>query len=277
MSFIIAKIIDGKFDIRSDSRITDPKIIQTNPLSGILKTIIIDPKTCISFAGIVDEANMAIEYLLQNQFTSINEIVSYLLSVNINSNDKTDFIVKSLHKEDPCMFKISGGNIEENMQSAWIGDYLAFSLFQSQMNSQNENLDLRQKIENSFKHVLQDESIESVGDYHIHVVSRNDVFEYNIRIDLDLGPQTIKIEKANEWTTIPLGTAMNGSFGMSYLVSNIESKYAIGVYYTHGNFGVLLYPKFSMKPIIIKGGNCKMFVEFIQKEFEIKLEGMIMN
>ena len=60
MTIVIGRIIDNDIYIESDSRITDFRLVQTNLLTGLLKTIILNPFLCLSFAGFVEYAEKAL-------------------------------------------------------------------------------------------------------------------------------------------------------------------------------------------------------------------------
>ena len=53
MSLIVARIVEDNIYIESDSKITDDRLVRSDPLCGLLKTLILNPVICISFAGIV--------------------------------------------------------------------------------------------------------------------------------------------------------------------------------------------------------------------------------
>jgi hypothetical protein len=275
VSIVIAKIIGDYFDIRSDSRVTDPNLVKGDMLTGILKSVIINENLCISFAGGVLDAQNALKFILQKQFVDINNIIGYLLKINRETDFGTEFIISYITISTKDIIKISNGVIENNLRTAWIGDYEAFRLFQEQMilNETSTNLTQQQKINNAFEYVLKNGNIETVGDYHIQIGSPKNKFEYCIRLELTAGPQNF----FGVGGRISFGTAMNGSFGMSYLTSNKEKEYAIGVHFTHGNFGVLLYPMVSLSPIIIENCNGQAFINRVYEKFNITIGGFILT
>jgi len=274
MSLVVARIFNGQFEIHSDSRLTRQADLHPSQLTGILKTVLFDSKTCISFAGGVDDATEALSKVFEFDDLPISNLIEILLGANIKSINQTDFIVASILTGDSKLYKITNGKVETELQSAWIGDYEAFNYFQSKLLELPGKDRTRTSIGDSFKQVLNNGNFPTVGDYHIHVVARGNRFEYNHSISINLGPQTLTLQP-NVLKTLPDGTAGNGSFSMNYMVSNDEGKQAVGVHYGHGRFGVLLYPRCSLSPKVIRDVSCSEFACAVQKQFGVALTGIL--
>ncbi|MBF4466219.1 hypothetical protein [Flavobacterium sp. LC2016-12] len=125
MTLVIGKIVQGSLRIDSDSKITDPNIPSNrkNIFSGLLKTIILHPRLCFSYAGGVDTAQEAIEQVYKLEELTIEKVKKLLHEINKSSNYETDFLIGALENQ-PLLYKISNGEIVPSNQNHWIGMFL---------------------------------------------------------------------------------------------------------------------------------------------------------
>lgn len=276
MTLVIARITDKGIRIDSDSKLTDPAVIRPNPLSGVLKTIVLDRTICVSYAGAVIYAQEAIEHLYSlNRRMSANEVVVELVKINLKSNAETDFLVVSL-QGTPTIYKISNRKVETSKTSSWIGEYSAFNLFQQEFIKGAENKDQLKLQGDIFENILTSRKVESVGGFLITVHSTLYGLQYMIKVDIRMGTQQIKLNGPGEFK-IPLGTAENGSYGTNYLASKNIDKPAVAIHFPHGNFGGLIYPKHSRSIQVIKDVDGHAFIEKVKELYGIDLGGLIVE
>ena len=95
MTLVVGRIIQGMLRIDSDSKITDPNETSNNNsvFSGLLKTVILNLKISVSYAGAVDTAQKAIEQIFTSRDININNIKKQLLEIHIESGRKQIFLL----------------------------------------------------------------------------------------------------------------------------------------------------------------------------------------
>lgn len=142
MSFIFARKYDNKIRVFADKKITvDPKdedfLIKNIGIDnyrkikslGIVKNVIINESICISSAGILEDFNELLKYVDNNKKISFSDICKKALEININSKNRTDFIICTV-KENNKIVQIKNFK-ESETNSAWIGSRDCFEKFQS--------------------------------------------------------------------------------------------------------------------------------------------------
>jgi len=279
MTLIVGRIIQDTIRIESDSKITDPKIVsnKNSIFSGYLKTIIINPRLCISYAGDIDYAQKAIENIYKLKDFSISKIKDLLLQVNKDSVYETDFLIGSVENQS-LLHKINDGKIETTNQSFWIGDSAGFNLFQKNFLPKLKSFDQYHiaKIQSeAFEEVIRSGSIESVGGFHITVHNTRNGLEYLMKMEINSGySHTIKVE-ADKTVPLTFGDATTGAHSYSYLISKNPFEPAIGIHFPIGKFGTLYYPKRTRKILKIMNVNPFEFVESVKEDYGIQLTGMI--
>lgn len=281
MTLVVGRIVQGRIRIDSDSKITDPKIVdnRNNIFSGLLKTIILNPNISVSYSGGVETAQKAIEELYKLNSFDINSVKSLLLKINTENNYETDFLIASLENQ-PLLYKISNGKIEPSNSSLWIGDIDGFNLFQSEYLPNLKSIDpndIFSTHSDAFDKVINSKKVESVGGFHITVHRTKFGLEYLTKMGISIGQPTSITLSGNECKPIPFGNAQTGAFSYSYLKSENPFSPAIGIHFPMGNFGTLYYPKVKREIIIFKNVNPFEFVENVNNEYKIRLTGMVKN
>lgn len=280
MTLIVAKNIEGKIQIESDSRITDPNVVKTNPLNGFIKLIIYVPEISIAYAGDVKYAEEAINMLYKLRPNNLNALVAILMASHQKSGGETDFIIAALIKGTSNLIKISSRRIEDKLQTAWIGDIDAFELFQKNIHElkgkEEENVNI---FSGAFKKTIENESLESVGDFQISVLTSDNnshnvpVFMYQERLELMSGVNQKQTIPAGESVALSFGNASTGSFGVSYFTATDLYKQAIGVYFSEGKFGLLFFPMEGLANIKFSGLTAQEFIDKIKKEYGVPMRG----
>ncbi len=283
MSLIIAKIINGKIYIESDSKVTDKDTVRTDPLCGLLKTIIIHPFISISFAGVIYFAEKALKNIFEVNEFDLNSLTELLYNTHIESDNKTDFIIASIINNEPILIKISNKIIEQGVKSAWIGEPDGFNYFQSKyIPLLSQGIDEISSFRDSFKNVIDHSRINTIGNFQISLHTDDKicleqyVFLYSINIEINVSePQTIHFENAEERRPIPLGTVAGGSYGISYLVTISPNYHGVAIHFTHGNFGTIFCPQLSFTGIIVPNVNGIEFAKQIKDKYGIPLTGFV--
>lgn len=282
MTLVVARIHEGKIYLESDSKITDEKFVRSNPLSGMLKTLIIHPFVCVSFSGNVYFAKKAIEIFFEKKIEQLDLLISILLAINNESNNTTDFIVASVIGDIPKLFKISDAKVEQDLTSAWIGDKDGFEYFQKVFYTSDKTIPMMSRISAAFSKVIENKSLPTISDFQVSTISDTDispgvtVFMHKLSVSVSVTEsQTITFEKKGEAKPIPLGTAAGGSSGVSYLVTANPDFHGVAIYFIHGNFGILYCPQLGFEGILINAVSGREFMEHIKKQYGIGLLGFI--
>ena len=280
MTLVIGRICGGALRIDSDSKITDPRIVsnRNNIFSGLLKSVILSPHICVSYAGDVAIAQNAIEELYKLSEISIKNVKNLLLKIHIESDSATDFLIGSLESQ-ALIYKIQNCKIEVSNQNFWIGDIKGFELFQSLFFPKIKSTDPSKIFEahaDAFEEVLSSNLIDGIGGFHICVHSRP-LLQYQLKTTIFNGrPFSITVS-GNATFPIPFGNAQSGSFATSYLPSVDIYKPAIGIHFPFGNFGTLYYPKISRELIIIRDVNGNEFIEKVKNMYQLSLGGLTLG
>lgn len=143
---------------------------------GVIKTIIYKPTITISAAGILEYFNELIDILKTNNIENIEEILKNATNIHIKYNREIDFIVTT----EKDIYEIKNGKYL-NVDSCWIGDSQAFSVFQKEKlcykvgknsyiveglsKNELEALKTIEIINHAFEKVINNTIIESVGGF----------------------------------------------------------------------------------------------------------------
>ncbi len=281
MTLVIGRITQGILRIDSDSKITNPKIAsnRNSIFSGLLKTIILNPRLCISYAGGVDSAQGAVEEVYKIKEQTISNVKKLLIDINKASNYETDFLIGSLENQ-PLLYKISNGEINPTNQNHWIGDISGFNAFQRNFISNLKSTDPKHILDihsKAFENVVSSGEIESIGGFHITVHTTKKGLEYLMKMSISTGQPTSFTIEANQVVPIPFGNAKTGAFSYSYLISNNPFHPAIGIHFPMGNFGTLYYPRLTRQILILKNVDPFQFAKRVKEDFKIDLTGMVKN
>ncbi len=284
MSLVICKNINNKIYIESDSRITDINAARKESIYGILKTIILHPKISISFAGNIYLAEKAIQEIFLHKKLTIDYLIETLLKYNKDNNNEVEFILCLISNNTSNeIIKISNSFVDRNLLTAWIGDINGFNVFQSQFHNLKESgINEAKALEQAFSSVIENQEITTVGDFQISThtetsIEGNFMFQYTGKFGVYLNEsQTFNATETKNTFNITWGSAAGGSFGISYFVSVSPNHYSVGIYFIHGNFGILFCPKLGFEGIVFSNISNLDFLKTINDKYKIPLRGFRM-
>jgi hypothetical protein len=290
MTLVVAKIIGDHIRIESDSKLTFESEKQyNNPyLYGTLKTITVSNDINISFAGLVEIGNINYPSLAFTQIydlknkkdsLSVKDVVRILMKIHKMAKGEIDFIISYFGKK-PELIKIQNRDVYKGENTYWIGDCSGFNIFQSAYVKFSENIKLTaveqsKLMINAFSSVIQERAIVSVSGLQVGVTTSSGYFKYMVRGDID-SQKKVSL-KQNEEKIMPLGDASDGSFGVSYLVSEDRDKAGIGIHFFHGKMGVFYPTHFSVKKQFKKNVDGYEFVKWAEDKFGVSLAGFIID
>lgn len=274
MSLIVARKDGNILRIVSDTKLTYPnhetKHLKTAPIDGTLKSIIINPKLCISFAGIVVNAKDAIEKIKDTD--SYDTVVNLLYEAHLASNLKTEFIICT---NTPSLIIHEIKNSESRSVSAsWIGDADAYNSFQeSMLGNPNEKTEsntqvkqdqiedpatqsrsgmfykelnfsievakmeskLLSKMVSAMDYVIEKGNLDSVGGFRISITCE-DEFKYDKY--LKLYRSNFSFEAADH--AIGHGSAGEGAYSLNFIGSS-DNNQTIALHVKQGHFGIIYH------------------------------------
>jgi hypothetical protein len=280
MSLVVARVIDDEIRIISDTKITDSDALHPTLLDGGLKCIAISPTCCVCFAGNVTVAEEALAPILNRTMQDRQQITTHLLQHHKAAGGEADFIVASA---GTCVAidRIAEDKVETNIKVAWIGDYSAFSTYQSQYHTRDrvsiavdERFRIAAQMNDAFKAVIEDHQNPSVGDFEVTVTSKPaeaDGFRYLSHLGA-FGFQSVPLTTTPTSVLRSLGVE-GGSFSYTVLVPKIAGLGTLAVHLREGKVGAFFYPAHCWSPIKFKDVGVDEFVEAIAQRFGVYVDG----
>jgi hypothetical protein len=289
MTLIVAKILDDKIYIESDSKITGEAVVRNNPIDSQLKALLLDSRLCLCYAGNISYAIEAYSYFIDNGITkkNWNNYISYLLKLNIQSDNQTDFILAGYDNNLPILLEIKDGAVN-SVQNSWIGSLKSFSKFQEFYQDEiNEKTEPKNAIANAFHKVLENEISNSVGGFRFSVITDNKnykdtvtgevvkILKYELKSESYLGrDEKIEFTEKGESKPIPSGDATTGSYTISHFTPVADQENCIGVHFGYGDFGLFYPPKDLLNGIVYSKVTASEFINKVLKDYNITLSGM---
>ncbi len=282
MSLVVGKIEGNLLRFISDSKVTNSNLEKGSPLTGILKSIILTTKRCVSFAGNNYFAEILLDEFYSNKIKSDYTMLTRCLRLNIESNNETDFCVGMINNNMPQIIKISNGEISSPLHDVWLGDKFAFNKYQQAFLEEKNYNNIFAKMEKSFEQVISDDKITSVGDFQFSIETQMDqdnnlVFLYYPRFVVNIVEQELRPTQQPQ--PILFGGADKGGYAISYFRSNSYAKPAIAIHIAQGNLGLLFCPSIDHRKAIVFTNefNGEEFAFRISKKYDMIFEGFVEN
>lgn len=279
MTLVISKIFNHCSFIESDTKITDIESDINKPYTERIKSIILNQKNCLSFAGNLNQAEYIYGELFKSEFLKKKDIISFFKS-NLSYLNDNEFILTS-HEGTPEIISFKKNEIMRNRNTSWIGDIDAFNFFQNiYLTNQvrRDYFDFLDEIDNevryqqkrfsqAFEAVIKNEKINSTGDNIITVMNKkNKGFEYSYGWYQNSGIVPRRV-KGNEKTNLLISqTAEEGGFTFYTLAPKEVGQPYFGIYYLQGKTGLFFNFKISLKPIIYSNISASHFLSILRNE-----------
>lgn len=273
MSFCIAKIIDGKAYIHTDSLLSGDDVTRhMAEKQTILKAVLINHHLCLLFAGNVEVANALIKRIFQSFPMSLNDMKQMIYLDHIRQDLVTDYIlVNTFNNKRPYITEIKNGVGKDRLTSSWIGSSEAFNSFQMHFDQQKkETTVLSEAFRSAAIKVIEHESIPGVGGFHFEVepIQGSHIYVGNPMIlNYSMVMHTVVI--ANYGTldeegfyTSDKSTKANGGFAHTILQSVTIEYPGVGIHFGHVDLGLLFVPKLNgIYPITFNNCTGPEFIE----------------
>lgn len=204
---------------------------------GMIKSIIISPTCCLSFAGNnVLELQKLFKKIRQYQHFDINQLLNDALNLHLSlGRDELEMIICYVDESNDLHITcIKEGKIQRDCQNAWIGSRLAFEKLQELRCQAPQRFSTTEFI---FQDALSNCKDDSVGLIPIVVrYSPQKGFIYPARCVSSLDRATF----VPAGTSIPFsGTACDGGFTVFFA----ESQTQVRIDFEQGDFTLLYTPK----------------------------------
>jgi hypothetical protein len=285
---IICRKDDDELLIVSDTKLTYPSDQfpgkQTgHPSDGVIKTVIVNPNLCVSFAGDIEPAEEGIKLIQPGD--DLTRVLKLLRDKS--SSNRTDFIV-CVSNPDIKIFEIKDSICKE-VQSSWIGSSNAFTRFQGYFYNQiqvkkdapssfikiepviaKKDSDLS-KVSGAFDKIIDDPSVPEVDGFKVMVIVENGVFKYRGYLHNYMGLIELKIDPKMLGKEIPLGhgNADDGSYMVNFFNSN--SNYNnVAIHILQGGLGIV-YSRIDnglLRPKIFQLDEVD-FVDFTKETYDL--------
>jgi len=283
MSLVIAKIIDGRIIIKSDSQLNNPNILKQNPTSTVLKVIVVSPTITVCFAGGVEFAHKAVREV----FNKLKEVpdtppieIGLILKAYSEHDGQVDFILAVSEMSQSRLYKISDGLVITEMTSAWIGEHEGFALFQS-LYIANQSHDLSHKAKcghfsKAFKGVVSSRKIPSIDGFQIGIASSNinGKFKYSISGEIATPAQSVS---ADAEIQMVFGDSASGGYAVSQFATSEHDTPALAIHFSQLEMGILYIPSRSLDAIRIDKLNGLDFIEEVYQQYGIELQGLLID
>ena len=183
-------------------------------LYGFLKSVIIGPTCCISFAGNnTIYAQKLLKWIFEKRFVNDEEMIEKAMQLHLEANrDDIEFIICSSNTGKPVITCIKNGEIFKDVPSAWIGSQIAFYKLQELRKSSYTDISL-------FTRAVYECGDDSVGGFVIQSTYNGKEFFYPERLESSV----YKSQIAQPGENIQLiDTAENGGYTVHFRESKCD-------------------------------------------------------
>ena len=254
MTLIRGTIVDDKIIIVSDTKLSYPPCKnehynENNYVNGTVKSIILSPNICLSFAGDLDVVKSALKKI--SNLKDINKITEILLEVNTehynkNPNKSADFLLA--YVDGGCNLVEIKNACKENKTNSWLGSHRGFSAYQKYFNEYNnisfgssvgdESFQkysmIFSRMTESIKKIIDDGNINEVGGIYIAVVYIDGTFKYMPYATVYFSPMQV----VKNGQPLKFASVEEGGFSLNLFSSNIDG---LAVHMYHGQLGILFH------------------------------------
>lgn len=186
---------------------------------GLIKTIIVSSKCCISFAGNnISHAHDLLCKLYEIQQFSEDDLLKLALTIHQRApKDEIEFIICLADETNETeIICIKNGEIQRNCTVAWIGSYDAFSCLQKY---RFENLEHSDNFSTAFMYAVQHCGDDSVGGFCINVGFSNSSKEFLYKARMESVTERAK-KLVSGMPILIGGNAEEGAYTAYYHESN---------------------------------------------------------
>jgi len=306
MSIVVARQDGNEIAIMSDTKLTYPnheiKSQKTNPSEGIIKTVILSPNQCISFAGVVEFAEAALKEV--GYSGTDEQIIEILTHHHKQSNFETEFLYCT--GSPPLIYQIKENEIGP-VKNCYLGEKAAFEIFQAFMfghqsrkidahanvqqtiqelnNSRESKIEIKDfflsvspsisstilsKMMSAMDYVIEMGNVASVGGFKV-CVFYNDKFEYKHYNNIYRGYFELKGTGAH---VLGHGNASEGGYSINFFDGSLDYK-TVALHIKQANIGIVYHRENAglHRPTIFKGDEID-FADNVLSKFKVPVRLM---
>ena len=282
MTLVVARSNGREIRLISDTQLVDYYSRTLSPLEGGLKCVVTSPSCCVSYAGNSAVAESILSPVVGNPHWDRETILRHVLDADPSVLSELDLIV-ACTGERCTIDKISGGNVDEGLSVAWVGDRDAFSAYQEGYHKERPSLQIYDeamhdfvRMEDAFSDVLRSANAVVVGGFVIRVTSRpigGDGFRY-LAGTYGSGFETVAV--TSEPTSVLKSAGVKGgSYNYTLLVPKAAGVGAVAVYVAEARMGALWCPRIAWKPISFREIGCEAFIRAIEDRHDLAMTGIL--
>ena len=153
---------------------------------GFIKSVIIGPTCCISFAGNdTSYAQKLLKWIFEKRIVSDEEMLEKAMQLHMGTHkDDIEFIICSSDTGKPVMSCIKERKLLRDVSSAWIGSPAAYDMMKTIKLKQNEKeMQLQDTYLELFKKAVEECKDDSVGGFIIQCTYNGKQFLYPERLE----------------------------------------------------------------------------------------------
>jgi hypothetical protein len=191
MSLVVAQATEEGPRIVSDTRVTFVDARRSSFKAGTLKAIVAAIDITICFSGDLHAGLDGVRRFARRLRTgeTLDDLLPHLAMLTSEGERSVEFIIANA-EAGSMLTRVRCGKIEENLQSAWIGDHDGFERFQEKrhrpvdsfrlemMNGLPPGAQAMLALSDAMDAVIADPTIPSVGDFCVRVAAKQGEFNY---------------------------------------------------------------------------------------------------
>lgn len=281
MTLAVARSQDNVISLVADTRISDKRYnasARHSLLDGKIKAVVIHPQFALAYANHVEPAEEAIKQLFIDFHTKpdipIQRPYDVLWHFHKEYNANTDFLIcDAKHNQ---ITRMQNGRTER-VAGGWIGDGLAFTIYQPAFHSAGDT-SIGNAMKEAMNTVIHDTKVDSVGGYPVLITNKEEHgFQYAENAFVEsVRARTIEIDEPGQSVAVPMGAEEGGTGSIfQYCGCSLKKNYLRSTaFYSHGaTSGLLFAPWLGLDPIEVKGRGGKEFINNVKLAYGIGLNG----
>jgi len=260
MSLVVAVSTPEGPRIVSDTRVSDPGQRHSYK-TGTLKAVVLRRDLTLCFSGQVAGGLEGIRRSAADVYAggSIEDLISRLRTQS--EALPVEFLVAE--EEQGGLTRIRDGEVEDGLQTTWIGDQAAFERFQRARRFLDEHqleatlmaglprgARAMSRLQRAMKAVIDDPAVESVDDFCVGVALGRGGFEYLASFFIHVG-RDIQVQPGDDLVNKMAQPVEEGGFAVSVVEPAESGTPALGLSFPRARLGMLYLPlRYDEAPVI---------------------------